>query len=158
MGSGLGGHRFGDSASWSSGVGEDQEGIENLTWEKGLKRDIGLEIKLFNSLLSFDFDYFFERRWDILIQRNTVPGIAGLNKLPLANMGVLNNQGFEFTGELNHHIGKVGYRLYGNFSFARNKVIEKTRRLLTAGADVQGTASTKGSDMWLSAISPTRTI
>lgn len=124
-GSGLGGHRFGDSASWSSGVGEDQEGIENLTWEKGLKRDIGLEIKLFNSLLSFDFDYFFERRWDILIQRNTVPGIAGLNKLPLANMGVLNNQGFEFTGELNHHIGKVGYRLYGNFSFARNKVIEK---------------------------------
>ena len=124
-GSGLGGHRFGDSANWSSGVGEDQEGIENLTWEKGLKRDIGLEIKLFNSLLSFDFDYFFERRWDILIQRNTVPGIAGLNKLPLANMGVLNNHGFEFTGELNHHIGQVGYRLYGNFSFARNKVIEK---------------------------------
>jgi TonB-linked SusC/RagA family outer membrane protein len=124
-GSGLGGHRFGDSANWSSGVGEDQEGIENLTWEKGLKKDVGLEIKLFNSLLSFDLDYFFERRWDILIQRNTVPGISGLNKLPLANMGVLNNQGFEFTGELNHHIGEVGYRIYGNFSFARNKVLEK---------------------------------
>ena len=124
-GSGLGGHRFGDSANLFGGVGEAQEGIENLTWEKGLKRDIGLEVKLFNSLLSFDLDYFFEHRWDILIQRNTVPGIAGLNNMPLANMGVLNNQGFEFTGELNHHIGQVGYRIYGNFSFARNKVIEK---------------------------------
>ena len=123
-GSGLGGHRFGDTANWLGGVGEDQEGIENLTWEKGLKRDIGLEIKLFNSLLSFDFDYFYEHRWDILIQRNTIPGIAGLNKAPLANMGILDNQGFEFTGELNHHIGPVGYRIYGNFSFARNNVID----------------------------------
>ena len=124
-GSGLGGHRFGESANWSGGVGESQEGVENLTWEKGLKKDLGLEVKFFKSLLSFDFDYFFEHRWDILIQRNTVPGIAGLNNAPLANMGVLDNHGFEFTGELNHHIGPVNYRLYGNFSFARNKVLEK---------------------------------
>ncbi len=124
-GSGLGGHRFGESASYSSGVGESQEGVENLTWEKGLKKDVGLEVKLFKSLLSFDVDYFFERRWDILIQRNTIPGIAGLNSAPLANMGVLNNRGVEFTGELNHHIGPVNYRIYGNYSFARNKVLEK---------------------------------
>ena len=123
-GSGLGGHRFGESASWSGGVGEAQKGVENLTWEKGLKKDIGMEVKLFNSLVSLDFDYFHEHRWDILIQRKTVPGIAGLNNQPLANMGVLNNQGFEFTGEINHHIGPVNYRIYGNYSFARNKILE----------------------------------
>lgn len=124
-GGGLGGHRFGTTASYLNGIGEAQEGVENLTWEKGLKKDVGMEIKLFNSLLSFDFDYFHEHRWDILIQRSTVSGIAGLNQQPLANMGVLNNQGFEATGELNHHIGPVNYRIYGNFSFARNKILEK---------------------------------
>lgn len=123
-GSGLGGHNFGTTSSWYSGIGEDQEGVSDLTWEKGLKKDLGMEIKLFNSLLSFDVDLFQEHRWDILIQRNTVPGIAGLNKQPLANMGVLDNHGIELTGELNHHIGPVNWRLYGNFSFARNKVIE----------------------------------
>lgn len=124
-GGGLGGHRFGTTANYYSGIGEAQEGVSDLTWEKGLKKDIGMEIKFFNSMLSLDVDYFFEHRWDILIQRNTVPGIAGLNNQPLANMGVLNNQGVELTGEFNHKIGPVGYRLYGNFSFARNKIMEK---------------------------------
>lgn len=124
-GGGLGGHKFGDTANYFPGIGEAQEGISDLTWEKGLKKDIGLEMKFFNSMLSIDVDYFHEHRWDILIQRNTVSGIAGLNQQPLANMGKLNNQGFEVTAELNHHIGPVNYRIYGNFSFARNKIIEK---------------------------------
>lgn len=124
-GDGLGSHRFGTTAGWYPGIGESQEGVTDLTWEKGFKRDIGMEIKLFNSMFSLDVDYFFEHRWDILIQRNTVPAIAGLNSQPLANMGVLDNQGVELTGEFNHHIGPVNWRLYGNFAFARNKVIEK---------------------------------
>ena len=124
-GSGLGGHYFGPNASWSGGTGEAQEGVLGLTWEKGLKKDIGLELKMFDSMISIDLDYFHEKRWDILIQRSSVPGIAGLNQQPLANMGKMTNHGFEATAEFNHHIGKVNYRIYGNFSFARNKVTEK---------------------------------
>ena len=124
-GSGLGGHYFGPNASWSGGTGEAQEGVLGLTWEKGLKKDIGLELKMFDSMISIDLDYFHEKRWDILIQRSSVPGIAGLNQQPLANMGKMTNHGFEATAEFNHHIGKVNYRIYGNFSFARNKVTAK---------------------------------
>jgi len=100
-------------------------GVGDLTWEKGFKKDVGLEIKLFKSAISLDFDYFQEDRWDILIQRNTVSGIAGLNNQPLANMGKMSNHGFETTAEFSHHIGPVKYRVYGNFSFARNKITEK---------------------------------
>lgn len=121
---GLGGHRFGPAATWFFGTGEAQEGVSNLTWEKGLKKDIGLEIKLFGSRLSLDFDYFHERRWDILIQRSSMPAIAGLNSLPFANMGIMTNHGFEGTGELSLRFGEVGTRLYGNFSFARNTILE----------------------------------
>ena len=123
--SGLGGHYFGPNATWSAGIGEAQEGVLGLTWEKGLKKDLGLELKMFDSMVSIDLDYFHEKRWDILIQRSSVPGIAGLNQQPLANMGRMTNHGFEATAEFNHHIGKVNYRIYGNFSFARNKIPEK---------------------------------
>lgn len=123
--SGLGGHYFGPNATWSAGIGEAQEGVLGLTWEKGLKKDFGLELKMFDSMVSIDLDYFHEKRWDILIQRSSVPGIAGLNQQPLANMGRMTNHGFEATAEFNHHIGKVNYRIYGNFSFARNKITEK---------------------------------
>lgn len=123
--SGLGGHYFGPNATWSAGIGEAQEGVLGLTWEKGLKKDLCLELKMFDSMVSIDLDYFHEKRWDILIQRSSVPGIAGLNQQPLANMGRMTNHGFEATAEFNHHIGKVNYRIYGNFSFARNKITEK---------------------------------
>ncbi len=123
-GGGLGGHWFGPSGTYYFGIGEAQEGVTDLTWEKGLKRDVGLEIKLFKSAISLDFDYFAERRWDILIQRTSVPAIAGMNQQPLANMGVMTNHGFEGTGEVTQAFGDFFYKVYGNFSFARNKIIE----------------------------------
>ena len=123
-GSGLGGHYFGPSGSWGTGIGEDQIGVYGLTWEKGLKKDLGLELKLFRSAISLDIDVFQETRSDILIQRQTIPGIAGLNSAPSANMGVLDNRGLELTAEINHHIGPVNYRIYGNFSYADNTIID----------------------------------
>lgn len=126
-GSGLGSHRFGGPTTGTtlSGIGEAQEGVSDLTWEKGLKKDVGIEVKMFGSALSLELDYFHERRWDILIQRSSVPAIAGLNTQPYANMGVMTNHGFDGTGEFASRIGDLGYRVYGNFSFARNKIIEK---------------------------------
>ncbi len=123
-GSGLGGWSFGLNPSYINGVGEDQIGIQNLTWEKGLKKDIGIELKMFNNAISLDFDYFHEKRTDILIQRASLPAIAGLNQQPFANMGVMTNQGVDGTLEFSHHLGKVDYRLYGNFTFTRNKILE----------------------------------
>jgi len=122
-GNGLGNYSFGYSPSWITGVGEAQFGITDLTWEKGLKKDIGMELRLFNSL-TLDLDYFHERRSDILIQRSSIPAIAGFNQQPFANMGIMVNQGIEATLELNQNIDNFFYKLYGNFAYTRNKIIE----------------------------------
>lgn len=122
-GNGLGNYSFGYSPTWITGVGEAQFGVSDLTWEKGLKKDIGMELRLFNSF-TLDVDYFHERRTDILIQRSSLPAIAGYNQQPFANMGVMVNQGVEATLELNQKINKFAYKLYGNFAFTRNKIIE----------------------------------
>jgi len=124
-GTGNGGHRFGNGV-YSNGVGELEIGVPDLTWEKGFKKDIGLEIKMFKSRLSLDFDYFHDYRYDILIRRQSIPEIAGILQMPYANMGIMTNQGIEFTGEFNGKIGPdFGYRLYGNFSWAHNNIVFK---------------------------------
>ena len=123
-GSGLGGYGFGYNPSTVAGVGEAQIGVADLTWEKGLKKNIGFELGIFDNAFTMDVDFFHERRSDILIQRGTMPGIAGLNAAPYANMGIMENKGVETTVELSNNFDKLHYRFYGNFSFTRNKIIE----------------------------------
>lgn len=123
-GSGLGGYGFGFNPTIVGGVGEAQTGVSKLTWEKGLKKNVGLEIGMFNNALTLDVDYFFEKRTDILIQRISLPGIAGYNQAPFANIGKMQNQGVEATVELNGNLNTLQYRFYGNFSFTRNKILE----------------------------------
>jgi len=123
-GDGLGGYGFGFNPTTIGGVGESQIGVSNLTWEKGLKKNIGFELGLFDNIFTMDVDYFHEKRTDILIERGSLPAIAGVNTVPFANMGRMKNQGFEATLELNNNIDKFQYRFYGNFAFTRNKILE----------------------------------
>ncbi|MFA6702173.1 MAG: TonB-dependent receptor [Dysgonamonadaceae bacterium] len=123
-GGGLGGYAFGFNPTSVGGVGEAQVGVSNLTWEKGLKKNIGFELGLLDNAFTMDVDYFQEKRSDILIQRGSLPAIAGFNQNPYANMGIMENQGIETTVEFNKNINKLFYRFYGNFAFTRNKIIE----------------------------------
>lgn len=123
-GTGLGAYAFGFNPTGIAGVGELQTGLTNLTWEKGLKKNIGFELGLFDNAFTMDVDYFNEKRTDILILRGSLPAIAGLNQQPYANMGRMKNHGVETTVELNNNIDKLQYRFYGNFSFTRNKILE----------------------------------
>ena len=94
-----------------------------MTWETALKGNIGLEARLFsNDLLSFTVDVFKEHRKDILLQGRSTPQIIGLSS-PYLNVGEVKNWGYEFELSHRHHIGKVDYYIRGNYSFARNEVI-----------------------------------
>ena len=125
VGGGLGGINFGDNNTWYAGTGENQLGVQNLTWEKGLKSNVGFELDAFNNHFSLDVDYFHERRTDILIQRGSLPGIVGISDNPFANMGEMRNQGVDGTVEVNSKIGNVSFKIYGNATFTKNKVLEQ---------------------------------
>jgi len=122
---GFGGFNWGLNENTTSGVAESQYGVRNLTWEKGLKKNVGIELKMFNSKVSLDFDYFHENRRDILIVRNTIPGFAGFGTASInANIGKVRNHGIDGTLEVNHRVGQVDFRLYGNYTFTRNKILK----------------------------------
>jgi len=124
-GGGLGGYNFGEQNIAYGGTGENRIGVRDLTWEKGLKRNVGIELTMFNGLISLEADYFHEKRTDILVQRGSLPDIAGLPSAPFANIGVMKNRGVDGSLEVNKRIHNVGVRLHGNFTFARDKIIEQ---------------------------------
>lgn len=119
------GYKWGYTGSYSiSGKQEGEFGIPNLTWETSEKINLGVEIGLFN-WLNMQVDVFKENRRDIFMQRKTIPEIAGYNTSPWANFGKVTNKGIELNLEVNHKLNKdflITGR--GNFTFARNKVLE----------------------------------
>ena len=54
----------------------------NIRWEIEDKRNIGIDVGLFDNSLVIHADYFNNLRKDILIQRNTVSDVSGLIENP----------------------------------------------------------------------------
>ncbi|SHF42412.1 TonB-dependent receptor [Pedobacter caeni] len=115
---------LGFNGSLFNGVTESVFGVENLTWEKAIKDNIGIEIGLFNKL-NITIDLYKERRKNILISRGSLSGILGVSGTVFANLGEMNNQGVDANVEYTQNIGKVSLRLYGNFTYNTNKIIER---------------------------------
>ena len=99
-----------------------------VTWEKGTKRNIGLESRLFNQALTLNVDVFDERRKDILTTRSSGQVLYGLT-YPALNIGEVYNKGYEVELNYTKKIGAVTYGLNTQLSFARNKIINKDEPL-----------------------------
>jgi TonB-linked SusC/RagA family outer membrane protein len=119
------GYEWGYTGSYRLGGKQEGDlGIPDLTWETSEKINLGLEIGLFN-WLNIQVDVFKENRRNIFMQRKTIPEIAGYNIAPWANFGKVTNRGIDMNMEVNHKFNKdLLISAHGNFTFARNKVIE----------------------------------
>ncbi|HEY0667200.1 MAG TPA: TonB-dependent receptor [Sphingobacteriaceae bacterium] len=106
------------------GLVEGKLGNENVTWEVAKKSNIGMELRLFKSHLTFTGDVFQEKRSNILAIRNDLPLYTGLlsSKLPALNIGKVTNRGYEMELSYNDTFGEVGLTVGGNYTFVRNKI------------------------------------
>ncbi|MFT3748958.1 MAG: TonB-dependent receptor [Agriterribacter sp.] len=97
---------------------------KSITWETAHVYNLGFESNWLNSRLTFNADVFYQRRNNILVQRNaSVPGYTGLI-LPDENYGIVDNRGFEVVLGYSDKAGDFSYSVSGNFAFARNRIIE----------------------------------
>lgn len=104
----------------------------NITWEIAKKTNIGFELGLFNDL-NLVIDVYKERREDILRSRGTIPVLNGfpLGVLPPANVGVIENKGYEI--ELNYRKAvtkKLSILAKLNLNYAKNKQLFADEPLL----------------------------
>lgn len=95
---------------------QTQLGNKNLQWEVATKFDIAADFAIFNGLLSGSFDYFKEKRSNILItgDKRAVPSYFGTSA-PVANLGKVDSEGFEFDIRWNKQLNS-NWRLWGNAS------------------------------------------
>lgn len=118
-----GGYNFGTELTGNEkAANEGQLGNPVVTWEKAKKQNYGIDLKMFDDRFSISADYFRENRTDILISRNTAPGIMAI-ALPKQNMGEVMNQGYELSLKWSDRIKDLRYYINGNVSYAKNKII-----------------------------------
>lgn len=123
---GLGGsYNFGTSNGYQNGAYEGSKHNPDITWEKSFKQDYGVDINFLNDRLQTTFDYFYERRKDIMIVNYGAPGILGFS-LPYDNRGRVNSWGYEISAKWNDKIGKnIRYWIEANLNYNQNKIIEQ---------------------------------
>lgn len=97
----------------------------NFTWETANNSDVGLEGTLLNNSINFEFDYFYNKRTNILWQKNgSTPASAGIaSLLPPTNIGKAENKGYEFTIGYNGHSRDFTYSVSVNAGYAKNKIL-----------------------------------
>lgn len=120
------GYFFGTNAgNKKPGAYEASKSNADVTWEKSVKQNYGIDFSILNEKLNISLDYFKENRRDILSSPDYMPGILGM-VLPIMNVGKTENKGYEFQLKWNDKIGD-DFRYWANFnlSFARNKIVYK---------------------------------
>ena len=99
------------------------EANKNITWEKSQSWNLGIDASFWNGKLSFEADYFHQKRNGMLISPNvSVPVEYGIG-LAQENAGVMSNKGVEFQIETIYPVSKkLVLRANVNFSYAKNEM------------------------------------
>ncbi len=115
-----GGYNFGENPQDYDSYYEGSLANPFATWEKARKFNIGLDANVLHKL-SFTIDYFYDFRYDQLVERQDVSQILGVG-LPRINTGETINRGFDGQVGYNDTFGKFGFNTNFVFSYAKNKV------------------------------------
>jgi TonB-dependent starch-binding outer membrane protein SusC len=115
---------FGSGRTYSSSLVQRGTPNPDITWEIANVYNVGFESYFLDSRFQLDFDAFYQRRSQILVQRQaSVPNFTGIS-LPDENFGIVDNKGFEVVLGYNNKAGNFAYSINGNLAFNRNKIIE----------------------------------
>ena len=97
-------------------------GNDFITWEKSLKRNIGIETAFFDNRLTLTFDLYDDKRYDILLPRNNTSFDTYGEALPNVNYGENYNRGYEIEIGHQNRIGGFTYSVSPQLNFNRNEI------------------------------------
>ncbi len=96
----------------------------DVHWDKSYKTNIGLDLRLLNSRLAINFDYYFEKNREMLMNIvQTVPATVGTQSAS-TNIGEMNSWGWELGLTWRDKIGEdFKYRIGINTGYHDNEVL-----------------------------------
>lgn len=114
----------GAANGYGAGIVEGRFEAPYLSWEIENKKNLGVNLGLFNNKIEIVADYFTNERTGILLQRRTVPEAAGFRTAPWQNYGKVKNWGFDASIDARQQVNDFKFSAKGTFTFARNKITE----------------------------------
>jgi TonB-dependent starch-binding outer membrane protein SusC len=94
-----------------------------ITWEVANNSNLGFEGQLLGGKIFFEFDLFYNKRTNILWQKNaSVPQSTGLI-LPAENIGEVENKGYDINIGYRGNAGQFTYSVSVNGGYAKNKIL-----------------------------------
>jgi TonB-linked SusC/RagA family outer membrane protein len=122
----------------NSGNGSFYSALSNyfLHWETTKSTNIGFDLGLFQNAFTLSAEVY-KRKTDNLILTIPLPPSDGVGA-PIANVGSIQNKGFELTAGYHKTSGDFKYDITGVFGLSRNKVLSLTgaaNGTITAGGD-----------------------
>ncbi|WP_134087945.1 TonB-dependent receptor [Olivibacter sp. XZL3] len=125
VGGGAGGYTFGEQYGNSIGGIDIDEYAVDVTWEKALKTNLGIDLNVLKGDLNVQFDLFHERREGSFLRRSAIPYYFGLYNNPYGNLGITENRGLDASMTYNGKLSQdFTVNIQGTVTFNRNKVIE----------------------------------
>ena len=94
----------------------------DLTWEKTLQADLGLDATLLNRRVELTFDWYKKDTHDLLLT-HSVNSLSGYSSTT-SNVGSLTNNGFELALTSHNLTGKFKWNTTFNFTYSHNEVTE----------------------------------
>lgn len=116
------GYYFGNSAGTGGpGYSISRYANPDITWETSRNTTLGLELGLagkFNMIA----EYYMDHRYNILMDRRSIPSTMGLQVTPKANVGKARSRSTDIQLDYSNNFGKDLYlSLRGNFTYSKNK-------------------------------------
>ncbi len=118
------------AASFGNGLGAiyTQKGVtvkryanNDITWETSTKKNLALELGLFNKL-NFTAEYYTELRKNILMTRSSIPVTMGLSAPMRANVGQASGKGTDISMDYQENFNNGWwFSARGNFTYATSK-------------------------------------
>lgn len=119
---------------------------ENLVWETSEQLGFGIDLRAFNSKLTFSADYYKKTTKDVIVSDGSLitPGSAGFVSNEF-NAGTIVNKGYEFEiGYSDTTSGGFGYEINANLSTLDNQVTEI--KFLPEGTSLEGAGAPQNGD------------
>jgi TonB-linked SusC/RagA family outer membrane protein len=118
-------YAFGENFSQTkNGVTINRYENSDISWETARKLNVGIELGIFND---FDIyaDYFTEYRWNILMDRASIPANAGLAANVRANVGRAKSHGVDISVDYAKNLsGSLWLKGRGNFTYAHSEFVK----------------------------------
>ena len=106
--------------------------LNKLQWERTAQYNLGANFGFFDDKITGDFNWYFKRTKDLLMQGVRIPSTAGFTKLAWSNVGEMTNKGWELNIQANKFIQIGKFAMSANFNIAQNfnEIVEMDESVL----------------------------